>query len=309
MEVRPLLSPEEIAANAGATVPFLRLPERGTVFAVRAMRLRQLAPGHALAPYLRFMALLADAQQLALNAGPRILAPSEHHLDTSEREDQAPLDPRFLPRQPVWRNVLRDLVRELAARADEAQQAALQALLAQSDDFLEAQASKLLASISLGLDMAAAPLIAAALQVYWTQLLLQLPKARLPVAGATSQCPCCASKPTSSILRIGGDEGGYRYLHCALCASEWHVVRVKCTGCESTKGIHYLAVDGSRGTVKAECCDECGGYLKIIAMTLDPEADPVADDIGSLTLDLMVEETGKHALGVNFFLLQADSVD
>ncbi|MGM3031581.1 formate dehydrogenase accessory protein FdhE domain-containing protein, partial [Bacillus cereus group sp. BC34] len=46
------MSPEEIAARGGGETPTLRFPERATLFAERAMRLRQLASGHALGDYL-----------------------------------------------------------------------------------------------------------------------------------------------------------------------------------------------------------------------------------------------------------------
>ncbi|MBC7994237.1 MAG: formate dehydrogenase accessory protein FdhE, partial [Rhizobacter sp.] len=57
-----VMSPEEIAAKAGGETPFLHPPARGSVFAERAMRLRQLARGHAMEDFLNFMADLAQAQ-------------------------------------------------------------------------------------------------------------------------------------------------------------------------------------------------------------------------------------------------------
>jgi formate dehydrogenase accessory protein FdhE len=47
---------------------------------------------------------------------------------------------------------------------------------------------------------------------------------------------------------------GHRYLHCGLCATEWHMVRVKCTHCESTKGVAYQGIEGDAGVVLAETC-------------------------------------------------------
>jgi FdhE protein len=119
-------------------------------------------------------------------------------------------------------------------------------------------------------------------------------------------CPCCGSRASSSIVRIGGQESGCRYLHCSLCAAEWHMVRIKCTHCDTTKGIQYLGIEGGPAAVKAECCDACGTYLKILYMDKDPGVEPIADDLASMTLDLLIAETGKMASGINIMLIHGD---
>src|SRR5215471_18210047 len=48
-----------------ASPPFVRLPDPATLFTMRARRLRALAEGHKLAPYLRFLAALAECQHQA----------------------------------------------------------------------------------------------------------------------------------------------------------------------------------------------------------------------------------------------------
>jgi FdhE protein len=174
----------------------------------------------------------------------------------------------------------------------------------------------------LGLDIAAAPLVAAALQTYWTHLVLATQAAgtqRLAPFGRTddpTRCPCCGSLPTASISRIGADDSGYRYLHCSLCSSQWHMVRIKCSHCQGTKGIHYqslqpLADDAAapgveRSAVQAETCDECRYYLKIVHMERDAHVDPAADDLASVTLDLLVSDAGFQRHGVNLMLLFGD---
>ncbi|MFO1287879.1 MAG: formate dehydrogenase accessory protein FdhE [Rubrivivax sp.] len=55
--------------------------------------------------------------------------------------------------------------------------------------------------------------------------------------------------------------------------------------------------------MQAETCDTCGHYLKIIHGDREPFAEPVADDLASITLDLLVAETGKLRHGVNLMLL------
>jgi FdhE protein len=115
------------------------------------------------------------------------------------------------------------------------------------------------------------------------------------------------------MTRIGGAGAGARYLHCSLCQTQWHMVRIKCSHCESTRDISYReleATDGAselpvqpKGTVRAECCGDCAHYAKIVAMEKDAFVDPVADDLASVTLDLLVSESGLTRHGVNFMLL------
>jgi FdhE protein len=121
----------------------------------------------------------------------------------------------------------------------------------------------------------------------------------------TNLCPVCASRPSSSIVRIGGPEQGLRYLSCSLCETQWHMVRVKCSNCESTKGISYFMVEGTSGAVKAESCEECDSYLKIMYMDKDPHTDPVADDLATLALDLKMSDGGILRSGPLLFLMTA----
>ena len=62
----------------------------------------------------------------------------------------------------------------------------------------------------------------------------------------------------------------------------------------------------ARAAIQAETCDACGHYLKIVHGDRDPHAEPVADDLASVTLDLLVAETGKLRHGVNLMLLFGD---
>jgi FdhE protein len=304
-----LLTPEEIAAQAGSTIPYLRLPERSSAFADRATRLRVLGEGHAMGGYLDFIALLADEQQALLEHMPPVRLPSPPHIAQCNEHGIPPLNFQTHPRDQQWCNGLRHLLRALADRTGDRLRQVIVDLERSRDELYEAQASKLLAGVTMGLDVATAPLIGAGLQVYFTHLAIALGEQAFPRAEVATLCPCCGSRPTSSVARIGAKEAGYRFLHCALCNAEWHMVRIKCTQCESTKGISYLAVDDGapdKKAVKAEVCEECGTYLKICYMDRDPRVEPVADDLASLSLDLLVADTGKSPSGVNFMLIHGD---
>lgn len=323
-----VMSPEEIASKAAGETPFLHMPERTTVFAERAMRLRQLSRGHAMGDFLGFMAELAQGQQAQLERMSPVPLPDASAIDLAARQGVPPLPAADWPRDPAWYGVARALATGLQATAPAGAQAVLNHLARADEVFLERQADALLTGVSDGLDLAAAPIVAGALQVYWTHMLLAVqqhhhgqgqPFGRLD---DETVCPCCGSQPTASITRTSGESLGQRYLHCSLCNLQWHMVRIKCTHCLSTKGLAYEALDAAGGaattadeaasgsgaraalaTVQAETCDACGHYLKIMHTDRDASVDPVADDLASLTLDLLVSDTGKTRHGVNFMLL------
>ena len=325
MSVSPairLRTPEEIALQAGADLPRLRLPQRNEVFAARALRLRELAAGHAMRDYLLLLAVVCEAQHRLLQDHPATALPTPAQADDAARHGRPLLDAAGWRREALWRDRLRTLLDHLLTHLspDNPARAGVQAVRAADDAWLEQQADRLLGGIMRGLDLAAAPLIAAALQLHWTQLVIAIhdaapansPAVFGPMQDST-RCPCCGSLPAASITRIGGEADGYRYLHCALCSAEWHMVRVKCTHCEGTRGIHYEAlqpVDGApaaqRDAVQAECCDSCGHYLKIIHMARELQAEPLADDLATLTLDLLVSQAGFARHGVNLLLLFGD---
>lgn len=307
---RRLLSPEEIAAQVGPAIPYLRLPNRVEVFADRAARLSALSRSASVGEYLAFVGRVAEAQHRMLNAMPPVSLPDAKAVTICNERGLPPLDFQTHPRDAAWRDGMRRLLRDLAVVMEGRQREVVVRLERQSDDFYEMQAGKLLAGIALGLDIAAAPLVGAALQVYFTHLTIALGEGAFVRTSDATRCPCCGSRPTASVIRIGGEHGGYRFLHCALCSAQWHMVRVKCANCESTRGISYLALDrgnAEQQAVSVEACDECGSYLKLCSMERDPAVEPVADDLATLALDLLVSDAGKTSCGVNFMLVHGDA--
>lgn len=315
-----VMSAEEIAARAGGHTPFILWPERRTLFAEREMRLRQLARGHAMRDFLLFMADVAQAQHRRLQAHPPVALADAAALARAAQAGEPPLPAAGWPRDPAWREGLRGIVADVRSGAPEAARTALDALAAADDATLERQAGRLLTGVMRGLELAWAPLIAAALQVYWTHLVAEVQQ-RHGAAGTPfgriadeSACPCCGSRPTASITRAAGDAPGQRYLHCSLCSTQWHMVRIKCSHCLGTERIAYqsLAPAGhgaaedqgaAPAAVQAETCDDCGHYLKILHVERDPQVEPAADDLASLTLDLLLADAGVQRHGVNLMLL------
>lgn len=315
-----IMSPEEIAARQVGDVPPIRFAEPGQVFRDRELRLRQLAAGHPMRDYLIFMADVAAAQHRALASQRMVALPTEEQLGDAARAGVAPLTPTLFRRHEAWHEELQDILSDLLPRLGPgAALDTVRALQASDAAQLDRQADRLQAGVMLGLDLAQAPLIGAALQVYWTRLVAhtqsQYPDLAFGRVDNATLCPCCGSKPVASVIRLGGAETGSRYLHCSLCQSQWHMVRVKCAHCESTRSIFYQELEPGapgaqtatvappKGAVRTEACDDCDHYLKIVSMEKDAYVDPVADDLASVTLDLLVSESGKQRWGVNYMLL------
>ena len=323
-----ILTPEEIAAQAGQQVTFLRLPERSTLFKARETRLRQLAANHPMRDYLLFLAEVARGQDELLAAAGDVALPTAQQVDAAARGGVPPIEATQWRRDPRWLVGWKHLLEGLAPRlAGSPARATVETWRRSPPVAVERQADRLLAGVMQGLDLGAAPLVAAALQAYYTHLVLATEATRggdrLAPFGridAKGLCPCCGTRPVASIVRIGGDESGYRYLHCGLCSAEWHLVRVSCARCGSTKGIHYESLAAQPGralpatgaapdAVQAETCDTCGHYLKIVHMSKDPDVEPLADDLASITLDLLMAESGRQRHGLNLLLLFAETED
>jgi FdhE protein len=201
------------------------------------------------------------------------------------------------PRDPLWRDILRQLVDEVAGGQDVPAEAldvcaALRRALDEDTESLEDLAEAVLSEQHRGVDGAAAPFVMAALQVYWTDLASRFDEKQLPVASPFGVCPVCASLPVASVVRVGGQFEGYRYLCCSLCATQWHMVRVKCSHCEDVESVAYQAIEGRAPAIKAETCDRCHTYRKIFYQDKDLHVEPVADDLASLMLDVLVGEAG-----------------
>src|SRR5690606_14698115 len=160
----------------------------------RASRLRSLAEGNAIDGYLRLMACLADAQQRALkDFTPPAVDPDT--LVQAKQHEMPPLPATGLARDPAWRGLLDCLLADVAGHADTPAQAveactALRRTLEDAPERVEAMADALLAGRVEGADVAPAPFVMAALQVYWTAMAAGLEESQLPV-GAFGLCPTC----------------------------------------------------------------------------------------------------------------------
>lgn len=286
-----ILQPGEIEALDHTSFPRILLPQVSSLFAERAARLRQLANGNPIADYLQFVAQIMDAQHKAVTT-LEITTP-DAELMARAQEHSMPLLPAVDTIDPAWQTVLDNMLDTL--QGSEGLPAPLQPLLkelrALPPEARADIAKKLLQKEVAARHVGMAPFIMAALQVTFTKRSASLSPRDVPYTEPASICPICASEPVASVVRIGGKMAGHRYAHCGTCACEWHMVRVKCTHCESTKGIHYQGLEGAGEEVLAETCEECGCYRKIVNQEKNPMAEPLADDLASLMLDLLMSET------------------
>ena len=301
-----ILQPGEIEALDHTSFPRILLPQAGSLFAERAARLRQLANGNPIADYLQFVAQIMDAQHKAAGSID-VAAPNAETIALSQQHSM-PLLPAVDHIDPAWQTVLDKMLDSLEAGAQalpEPLQPLLKELRALPAETRDDIAKKLLQKEVAARHIGMAPFIMAALQVVFTKRAASIALHDVPMTDPASICPICASEPVASVIRIGGKMAGHRYLHCGTCACEWQMVRVKCSHCESTKGIHYQGLEGTGEALLAETCDECGSYRKIVNQEKDPMADPLADDLASLMLDLLMSETEFQRASANPLLFVA----
>jgi FdhE protein len=272
-------------------IPRLRTPVPSTLFAQRAERFTRLAQGSGLGAYLTFLADLARAQGRALAVAGPVRLPMSSGGPAIELASA--LGPDFAR---VLTSITTDLSRQ---SLPEATRQALTRLAATPAEVIEGQARLLVSGMLTAVDLALAPFIAAALQ---TRL--------VPLAAAcggepgshseTDDCPLCDAPPVAGVV-LGGDK--LRYLACSMCAAEWHVTRIKCAHCGTTAGIGYFELEGAEKGVKAETCESCKAYVKLFYLEARPETEPLADDVATYALDVLIAERDYGKLGLNPMLL------
>jgi len=286
-----------------ARPPFVRLPDPSNLFAARAERFVALAQGHELAPYLRLLAGLSDAQNRIQDDIPDPELPTADFVARARDFGMPPLDRHRFTVDATYAATLDRFLRSAADVAmPDAARAALGRATAAGDAARDAMARAVLAD-SIPIEALAEHVyVAAALQVHFARLAARLEAATL-VPVSDGACPVCGGPPVSTMVVGWHGAHGTRFCACALCGTLWNFVRIKCTLCGSTKGIGYQEIDGGAGTIKAETCDSCRGYVKVLHQHKDPDLDPIADDVATLGLDLLVRELGFRRGGVNPFLL------
>ncbi|HGC6389506.1 TPA: formate dehydrogenase accessory protein FdhE [Cronobacter dublinensis] len=296
---------EKSDKRTAEVIPPLLFPRLKNLYNRRAARLRELAENNPLGDYLRFAALIAHAQEVVLYDHPLEMDLTAR-IKAAAKQGKPPLDIHVLPRDSHWQKLLQSLIAELKPEMSGPALAVIENLEKASAQELEAMASALFSADFSAVSSDKAPFIWAALSLYWAQMASLIPgKARAEYGEARQFCPVCGSIPVSSMVHIGSSQG-LRYLHCNLCETEWHVVRIKCSNCEQTRDLHYWSLESEQAAIKTESCGDCGTYLKILYQEKDPNVEAVADDLASLVLDARMEQEGFARSSINPFLFPGE---
>ncbi len=279
-----------VSGESGGAVLPVRLPDPGRVFARRAARFHALAPGHPIGDFLDFLGRLAEAQDHAAHTAA---APAPVPLAGPK-----PLSPSRWPRDESWRIALGAIIVQMRQGPLTPESASvLERLASAAPADLETRADAVLARDASRLDAAMTPIVAAALQVYWTSLASHADFGALELSSGS--CPLCGSPP---LVGLVSGPGGARYLVCPLCATEWRFTRLTCSACGDGSRLSYFALDRGPAGVKAETCGVCQTYLKLFYLEELPSADAVADDVTSVALDLLMAQEGYLRAGANWLI-------
>jgi FdhE protein len=276
----------------------LILPDPARRFAATAARLETLADDHPMADWLRFMAGLARAQHAAVATLGALPAPDPDQVSQAVEARMPPLAADGHRRNPLWRQSLATLLDgsddgPFGTAIPTPARAVMQSLRARGAAAQEKLADDFLSGAVPPAEAGAVLYVAAALQVYFTCLAGKLSADDLRLLPERGLCPCCGSLPVSGVVTAQGP----RYLHCSLCSTAWNHVRVVCITCGEGGQVALKGIEGDQGVVRAETCGHCHSYAKMLYQAKDMQVDPVADDLATLGLDVLVGEAGwsRHA--------------
>jgi FdhE protein len=310
-----ILEPGQIETLAQRSIPRIRIPDRAHLFARRGARLRALAPASPIGDYLNLCAVIAEAQHAAVAEFAAEL-PDAAQIETAHAHRMPPIPATGWPRATPWRAALHSICAAVARQPHLPEPVAriVAGLRDGASDRLAAQADVLLGGREGEADGAAAPFLMAALQVNWVAMASRFAADQVKPLDVPGLCPLCCSLPVASLVHAQAPYSGYRYLHCALCACEWHMVRVQCSQCGAAgKDIAYHSLASATAAddatpdgaaVRAETCEHCHSYRKILYQEKDPAVDAVADDLASIALDLLLAEQGYARASGNPLLWQ-----
>jgi FdhE protein len=303
MPTAPEIAPDPSKIGVIGQAPLALLPDPVALFTRRAKRLAFLAESSRLGPYLRFLSDLVSLQARLAARLPAIEPVPVERVERARAAGMPPIEAGALAACPILAatiTALLDAATEIAQ--PEAARAALEDARGRGTEAQSRMVENLLAA-TVPVEEAAAHLyVAAGLQIHAARLAATLPAARLVPVGA-GVCPCCGGRPATSIVTTLPKIEGVRYAACATCGTLWNEVRVKCLACGSTKGISYRGLGEGDTFIKAEVCDICQSWVKILYQTRDPALEAIADDVGGLGLDALMAETHWRRAGFDPFLI------
>jgi FdhE protein len=299
------LQPDPSAIGRLIRPAFAILPDPPRLFRQRAERFAVLAEAGELAPYLRFLGRVSEVQAQLAEALPAPEPIPAAQIERARENKMPPLDRATLVNAPALRGAVARFLEamepvEMPAPARDA----LDWLRRTTPEVLGGMLGNIMADAIPFDSLPQHLFLSAAAQVDAARRAATLDAARL-VPLETGLCPVCGGPPVSSLVVGRPGAEGSRYAACAFCGTQWNEVRIKCLACGSTKGIGYKAPEGEaeEPTVKAETCDSCRSWVKILYQDRNPALEPVADDVASLGLDMLMQGTEYRRAGFDPFLL------
>lgn len=292
------LLPEQTISPTNTGSPLLPPPH--DIFSRRGKRFHHLAQHHNLGPWLNYLATVSETQQTALDA---LAAGPFDWFDTVQ-----PADLSETPSVLAKVALVYDMLISQGPAATGLDAVAPTPRLSEDDLRLSVTRNQDLAlghTDGSGRDLTDL-MVAAAMQVVWTAVAQQVKATDMNPANS-ELCPVCGSAAVGSIVLSGEGKAGLRFQQCCLCSSRWNVVRAHCTLCEDGSKVQYLSLEGNHPAIAAETCDHCHGYAKICFQDKDLEVDPVADDLASLSLDVLVGEEGLGRAAPNLLLCEGEA--
>lgn len=287
-----------------ATPPFAVLPDPAPLFARRAARFDTLASRDGgMGAYLAFLAALCRAQHAALAGlpAPRPLDPQAAAL--AHEHGMPPLGTAGPDEDPAALAAFDALIAAVDRTGlPDAALAALTALTAAEPGERRDLLSAAFAGEVEEHRIAEHVFAAAAAQVHMARLAAALDAEALRKV-TDGACPACGSPVVASSVVNWEGAANSRFCACPLCATQWHVPRVRCLACGSEKDVTFHGIEGGDEAVKAESCRACKSYVKIVYQPRDREVEPLADDVASLALDMLMRGEGYVRAGANPFLI------
>ena len=296
--ITPIKTPEQIKKDKiFFHTPFFLAPGK-SVFADRAIRFEELARGDTSdwSAYLQLLSYVCEVQQAILDSQDWDLPALSSKLILPEANGE------FVPQefQECFIKFLDQLEEKVPATV-------LAPLRALTQEQAQALAQACLKGELSGQDKPLGPWLHAVLQIIWTAWAQELHEDDVPMVEQRSHCPCCGTEAVASMVLISSDLANLRYMHCPLCNSRWNALCAKCTFCGEQASMALQEVeDAPAGVLKgarAETCDECRSYRKLFLLQHQQYADPLADDLASLAVDILTGEEGYQRGGANPFLL------
>jgi FdhE protein len=105
-------------------------------------------------------------------------------------------------------------------------------------------------------------------------------------------CFVCGASP---MLGEFQENDQVKHLRCGQCGADWLFRRLQCSYCgnEDHRTLGYLCAESTGERMRAEVCEKCHGYLKVIA-SFTPTAPEMlaAEDLATLHLDYIARERG-----------------